>query len=563
MQVYQFVNYSTKKSLNEFENTNVITCFDLEDSLQDISQPQNTSLVKHNHRKILVQLLNKCSSKVRIGVRINSINSHEFLRDIECLSLIKNKIEVVFIPKAENLQVITRGLKAISDSNISIKEIVPVIETKCGMLNLEEIVNADSTFVKAIAFGHCDYNFDAGIFPFFHHQSREYWNWVEHICSVIKTCGTRFINSPVLELNNQQLFIEVIESLSSIYGINFGQITLTKLQTDLFLNHSFKNYALHKRYKYRLNLKTEREAAIQLINDFEKRNTEKSFAVTPEKNVLISPQEYRSAKHFLSKEKLPQFNFTFAGGCFPVQRNIPFDNLFHQKLKNRMEEDFNLQFNINIIRYELLCTVVNKINYQIQKIPADVLIFSIRPEPLLRLTKTYYKYIDRNGNLKKTINMGFTTMHQSEKADLLLLLPEINNTPQKQFGIKKLLVNMNYFTGFVTGNYWRARKKYLSVVYEVIKLCSEKGINCVMLGSPQRTNTFAEKFLSRKFNRFIQKKLNNLGEKFINGEIENSTINELIFMEGIYAPEKYHEIICNELYQRIKNLPFKTLQPLH
>src|SRR3989339_31454 len=84
----------------------------------------------------------------------------------------------VFIPKVEHKNDLIHVLNHLK---LEVFEVIPIIETKEGFKNIEQIVSVTDYRFKSIAFGHCDYNFSLGHFPFYHQNTSEYWDWVKYL----------------------------------------------------------------------------------------------------------------------------------------------------------------------------------------------------------------------------------------------------------------------------------------------------------------------------------------------------------------------------------------------
>lgn len=558
MRAYHFLKYNESTSLDNLitqTDSKTTLCFDFEDSIQDCLNPINTPTLKTNYRNYLQTIIDKCKidiSEVNVGIRINAIDSPEYILDLVALAKIKN-VSTIFIPKVSNSKQILNLQNDLQRNGVSYNEIIPVVETKNGLNNLEEIFQTNLNKIRGIAFGHCDYNFDNHNYPFFHQDSREYWTWITKISEFTKSNNLRIVNSPFLQLDNNEFFKNVLNMLYSIGGNNVAQITLTQKQTSIC--NSFpdnkKNIVLPKILN-RLDLRVPTFYAENFIESFEKNTNNKGFAISNNRTIL-SPQEYISSLNFKRKINFPEINFSFVGGCFPVQGNLAFENLFHQLLKQKIENIREVKFNVNIIRYERFRNCINKIASYKENKPIDILVFSIRPEPFLRLVKLYYKFLD-NSNGRKNWSLNLPTLNRvnPEKYDLLSLdtrfnPPEVNDSSI----IRKILINLNYISGSLLGNDNYSLKKYLELVNEVIEFSKGNNIKLLIVGPPIRTNTMIESLLSKKLDKFMRKSLTVTQDNFVSGSdlIKNG---ERLFKEnGIYANEKYHELIAEKMLEKI------------
>ena len=126
--------------------------FDLEDSVS----LEN----KEEAREILQKFFNQEKNITKeIFIRINSeqIFSKD---DIKLVKKNVSKIRGIFLPKINNCEEIEKIVKAIGDKSI---EIIPLIETPTGVLNLEEI--SKNKEVTTVALGEVDLSYSLNINP--------------------------------------------------------------------------------------------------------------------------------------------------------------------------------------------------------------------------------------------------------------------------------------------------------------------------------------------------------------------------------------------------------------
>jgi citrate lyase beta subunit len=558
LDTYQFIRYNAYTSLESIINkeaSGVVICFDLEDSICNwIDEKENTNL-KNEYRKILNKILsglNSESNSIKIGIRINSGGSDFQNLDIESIP-IGSRINTILIPKVEDKNQIDTVASSLNARSIIFSEIIPIIESKEGLEKLEDILNA-KYHVKKVGFGHCDYNLSIHAFPFFHQDSVEYWKWVNRIIEILSEKELKFINSAVLDLNDSALFQSMLDHLHTIYPNNFGQFTLTHQQT--LVCKSFKDYlALNEgTAKIRLDLSINKEMLTSLISSFEVDNKGQGFTIKADKSTIISPQEYCSAKLHLNKLKEKDVNFTFVGGCFPVQDRILFEDIFHQKLKKNIEKNFNVNFNINIIRYERLYNCLNKIILASNDKPINYLVFHIRPEPFLRLIKLYYKYLNNDYKLCRSLNLPFFKILNPEKFDRLRIPRRFSSTNvDNKSNLYKALINLNYIFGYLIGNYNYALKKYLFLIKEIINYCENNKIRIIILGPAIRSNTILEASFSKKLEKYMSRSLNKMNVKYIFGLEKHNQNGKLYFNKnGIHATELYHDLISDRLFSEIE-----------
>lgn len=285
-----------QKSFSEIQEAGGIVCFDFEDSI-DFSDSSSETGRKIDHRKKIISWLQSTGLDFftqKIGFRINSINAILYKSDIEALKSFPYPASI-FIPKTEDKALLE---KVLADIGFPANEVIPVIETVRGMDNLFDILSVSDSRVQNIAFGHCDYNLSLGIFPFAHHDSSMYWEWVKTLCVCCHKMGKGLIHSPVLALNDFAFFNSCLFE-ANLLQASVGQIVLCRNQAEWCIH-----FDKHQKNGRSLNQKENLDVCLfaeKLIFDFEKfLLSQRAFAVTPDR-ILISPQEYRAALQYLNE----------------------------------------------------------------------------------------------------------------------------------------------------------------------------------------------------------------------------------------------------------------------
>ncbi len=552
MKAYQFIQYNNETNIehiNKYAEMDAILCFDFEDSIK------NSELKKYyrNCFKKIVEDIIPLIPGIKIGLRINN-DTLEIEKDLETIS--NHNINSIFFPKVEEQAQIENIKNLLSENKVIYDELLPIIESKAGIINLESIVGGSLQKINNIAFGHCDYNLSINAFPFFHQNSIEYWKWIDKIYSIISPKGLSILNSVYLELDNHSFFQSMLHHLYEMYGNNSAQATLTTNQSKLIKEFNPQNY--HLRFSelvdYKLELKVPNKYAIRIIEEFEKNNEMKSFSVVRKNMFMISPHEYSAAKVYHKKDYSSKINLTFVGGCFPIQQNILFEDLFHQKFKRKIEKAFNVEFNINIIRYERFNTCLDKIRNYAKSNPIDILVFHVRPEPYLRLVKFYYKYLDDKGKLKRSLNIPFLRILNPEKYDLLVVERRFGfSTNRKESSIHKILVDFNYRVGKLIGNQKYTLRNYFELAANIVKYCKNSNIHPIILGIASRNNTSYAPLLCKELNSYFKKRFEDQNISYIEGLNQHSENNDVYFhSDGIYATEQYHELIAEKLFTELK-----------
>ncbi|GAK09883.1 CoA ester lyase [Geomicrobium sp. JCM 19038] len=144
---YLFVPGSSEKKIaKSFESKADVVIIDLEDSVK-IEE-------KVEARRLISTAVNNIPNhKKRTFLRVNAMNTPWIQEDISLAQQLK--LDGIMIPKVEEASDI------IWAQNQTELEIIPLIESARGILNLKDIILA-STTTKRIAFGSVDYALDIG-----------------------------------------------------------------------------------------------------------------------------------------------------------------------------------------------------------------------------------------------------------------------------------------------------------------------------------------------------------------------------------------------------------------
>ncbi|MFZ1281911.1 MAG: hypothetical protein WAR59_13815 [Ignavibacteriaceae bacterium] len=297
--IYQFIESEKVNDLayiNTLLTYNSIICFDLEDSID--KSKDNFELSKQKVFNDIRYFLSNYKIK-NLGIRLDLSNKNIIEDDLQRLhKILTDQHLQIFLPKLST----TIGLESIIDIiklyQFKNFELIPIIETKLGMENLEKLFIISLDYSNKIAFGHCDYNLDCDFFPFHHHNSEIYWDWINKIS---QTCGDNitFLNSPYLNLNDDEYLKQVVIRLKNIINKS-GQITLSLRQSKVCYFFNQQGSQILSIPKFHEDEVNQIEFAINLVDDFERYRVDgKNFAIVPAPKKMISPQEYVKAKRLI------------------------------------------------------------------------------------------------------------------------------------------------------------------------------------------------------------------------------------------------------------------------
>jgi hypothetical protein len=538
----------------KYSETGATLCFDFEDSVYDLINPSNSQNLKLIARENFDRIYGTLSRKgnLKTGVRINS--SKDIEKEKDFISLSGKKINTIWLPKADNPQDILTVKEKLKSYTIIYDEIIPIIETRASLQNLQFILQETKGIFSKIVFGHSDYNLSINSLPFFHQYNCEYWKWVEKIISIISDYGILFINSAFLYLSDTDFFGKMLSHLYQLLGNKFGQVTLTSKQSKI-CNSFDKEFRGFKRLiDNRSYLRVPEGYAENFIKEFENQNQNRGFTVNKKDNVLLSPQEYTTSKRYLKEKKSKPIEIVFTGGCFPVQYNIPIEDLFHQKLK-RLLYNTGIELNLKLIRYERFRDTPEKISGYCNVNKTDLLIFHIRPEPFFRLLKLYYKHNDKEGKIKRALNIPFLKSIKPEEFDVYDIARGLEDYSENS-GRKSnpLKADMNYIAGTAIGNLHYAVSQYTKLALNIANYCKANGIKFTVLGPLIRNCSITES----RFSNYFRKKIDSFCQinsiRFISGIPSDKDKIVCTDKNGKYATMEYHNFIAEKLFNEINSI---------
>lgn len=286
-------------------NLDAILCFDLEDIVKDLPINLDNEGQRNLHRKDVIttiELLFAQHINPMVGIRMNTWDSIEFYEDLKAIESIKTKIKIncIFLPKVESYLEIERCESILNQKVIDFDEIIPIIESKKGYNNLEDIIKFSKVRINKIAFGHCDYNFALNNFPFYHQNTEKYWEWVNHILLITEQNDICLINSPYLYLKDDAGFLSTLKRINEKVSGTFGQVTLSidqlRLCSSINLQQAFPTHV----FTGNIAEKGKLDFAKMIVTDFEiYKLKNRSFSLDRNKRIVISPQEYLAAREYL------------------------------------------------------------------------------------------------------------------------------------------------------------------------------------------------------------------------------------------------------------------------
>lgn len=306
---------ASMRVLKKHDSFGVMTILDIEDSVQDPFNINNTAKLKKdakinfiNYAKDIVWDVS--DFEVPIYFRINSIKSNFFNSDIEFIHKLVSynfPISGIFLPMVESYDQISYTFdllgnckKKLLDNKFSF-EIIPMFETVRGIKNLEKILSEDEKSQKfsKIHYGHFDYCQDANIWPFPDPDHYFFWQLIKPIIELTQIYNKTYIHTPFPFPNNIDLFWACSRYLLRSYPK--CKIWICTLNSELSISEQLNKEYILNLHNLDLSVEYGLKEAKKIVDDFLiGRANKRSFGLS--KNRFIPPHQYYSAKQFLKKK---------------------------------------------------------------------------------------------------------------------------------------------------------------------------------------------------------------------------------------------------------------------
>jgi len=250
-----------------------------------------------------------------------------------------------------------------------------------------------------------------------------------------------------------------------------------------------------------------------------------------------------------------KINLLIVGGCFPVQRNIPIERLYHSILKEKLEKEQSILIETNILQYEKLNPTLKRIEEIVNQKKIDLIIFHIRIEQILRMIKFYLRYHDTNEVYHKGLNFAIFGNCIPERKEFNLQRTSENNRQNKKKSSNRFLQNINYILGYLVFNQVISFWSYKKLIKSIVKLCNSKSIELIFTGPVSRPVSFIENLTSMILHFYMKKLIvNKLNKTYQNFLGTNENLQSLFCDDNIRVNEIGHKKIANMLFNQIKTL---------
>lgn len=303
---------ATLRFVKRLDSKGVMTILDLEDSAQDPFDKIKTRDLKIGARENFLELVHSKNwtgdeFKNLIYVRVNSSDTEFFKEDISTVLKIQQcgfPIAGIFLPMVESYQEIEHTIFLLSEhSSESSLEVVPMIETKKGMQDLQKLLESDvnKNHFSKVHYGHFDYCLDANLWPFPDPDQSTFWDIIKPMVNLIASYDKTYVHTPFPFPNNPQLFWKASKNLIKLFPNS--DIWVCTLNSELSI--SKEDISLPE-----LVIKDEEISSQKIIEEaqlikkqfLDGRANRRSFGVS--ENRFIPPHQYFAAENYLNNFEL-------------------------------------------------------------------------------------------------------------------------------------------------------------------------------------------------------------------------------------------------------------------
>lgn len=305
----------TARLIQATRRTPATVVLDLEDSLWDVIDETRTSALKAAGRANLVTLVRThpdLFAKQPIGVRINRISGPDAAPDFEALGRPSRfvEFECVLPTKVEAGVDIHENVAGLRGSGVAYRSIVPIVETRRGLANLDDIIEAArGAGIEWLAYGHFDLALDSGWWPFPDPREPVYWEGVEPLIRRWESAGLRYIQPPYFRTHDRAGMAGIVRRLERTCAREFGILTLGPRQTEMAYRLSGTAGSADEANEQAPSLtpgthvgETPADLACHVTETFlATRRQSASFALDARSGEFISPHVYLAALEYLRR----------------------------------------------------------------------------------------------------------------------------------------------------------------------------------------------------------------------------------------------------------------------
>lgn len=176
-----------------------------------------------------------------------------------------------------------------------------------------------------------------------------------------------------------------------------------------------------------------------------------------------------------------------------MQDNIKEEDMYHQILRRKLMEEYNIHLSADILRYENLRGCLELIKNKASQRKPELLLFHMRAEPVLPKIKLFNAYTSRSGKIIKSIRIFSKVLIRTSEENRSAGGSTSDRTTGK---FHNFLRELNYFSGILVFNSLTLRKECLHLIKEITEFCRTMNIELILTGPVSRPRSYYENMIS-------------------------------------------------------------------
>jgi len=240
-------------------------------------------------------------------------------------------------------------------------------------------------------------------------------------------------------------------------------------------------------------------------------------------------------------------------GCLPTQAGIAEHELYHQLLAQQLHEEQSEELCISSTWYMTLAESKKKMEELISAGQPGVILFHVRPDPYLRISRLLFRYRDSSNRLRWQLNYNADDAHVQERS----YSPRGSLPVRNASILKNSFRDLNYIAAWLFGVHGKAIERWKEKLEEISVTCNESGVQLIMIGPASRPRSKIENFLLKRLETRLASEFKNDRFHYITcfGTFGNG--GEKLFLDdGVHVSPSGHRRIAELIFPVMKKYAY-------
>jgi len=247
-----------------------------------------------------------------------------------------------------------------------------------------------------------------------------------------------------------------------------------------------------------------------------------------------------------------KFHLGIIGGCFPVQDGIESQALYHQIIVRMLYENYNLEMEILVEQYDSIKEGETKTVRLVNDTELDAILFHIRPDPYLKMSKFLFRYITPSDRLTYSFNFPIMKHNISERFSMYEYKGSYKPKKKGHCFLNPFFRELNYFVGMLLGINSYATRMEQRLVDRIVNICKREKKRVLLVGPPSRPRSKLENYFCRLLEKKMFKLYGCSETQYVSIYGSFSETGEYLFFEdGIHINPIGHKRIATLLFPAI------------